>query len=158
MIASAQEKSFNQFGDAGLFCPGKLPPEGKRFLAQMQMDALNAHAHKLAFVGFQVKSRRDRETHKEKLKRYLSAGDWAGVKFGGSTAAPAVVRRALASNMKAVARGQRRGRRWRHAGRVRSPFPVPQTLRKGGGRQRPRGFGKNDECGFLPKAATPGRK
>jgi hypothetical protein len=44
------------------------------------MDALNAHAHKLAFVGFQVKSHRDRETLKEKLKRYLSTGDWAGVK------------------------------------------------------------------------------
>ena len=78
MIASAQEKSFNQFGDAGLFCPGKLPPEGKRFLAQMQMDALNAHAHKLAIVGFYVKSHRDRETLKEKLKRYLSTGDWSG--------------------------------------------------------------------------------
>jgi hypothetical protein len=84
MIASAQEKSFNQFGDAGLFCPGKLPPEKKRFLAQMQMDALNAHAHKLAIVGFQVKSHRGRETLKEKLKRYLSTGGWAGVKFGGS--------------------------------------------------------------------------
>jgi hypothetical protein len=28
----------------------------------------------------------------------------------------------------------------------------------GGGRQMPHGFGKKDECGFLPKAATPGWK
>jgi hypothetical protein len=28
----------------------------------------------------------------------------------------------------------------------------------GGGRQMPQGFGKKDECGFLPKAATPGWK
>jgi hypothetical protein len=26
------------------------------------------------------------------------------------------------------------------------------------GRQMPPGFGKKDECGFLPKAATPGWK
>lgn len=78
MIAPAQEKSFNQFGDAGLFCPGKLPPEGKRFLAQMQMDALHAHAHKLAIVGFCVKSRRDCETLKEKLKPHLQTGEWEG--------------------------------------------------------------------------------
>ena len=76
MIASAQEKSFDQFGDAGFFCPGKLPPEGKRFPAQMQMDALNAHAHKLTIVGFCVKSRRGRETLKEKLKPYLQTGEW----------------------------------------------------------------------------------
>jgi hypothetical protein len=44
----------------------------------MQMDALNAHAHKLAIVGFQVKSHRDRESLKEKLKRYLRTGDWSG--------------------------------------------------------------------------------
>ena len=31
--------------------PGKLASEGKRFLAQMQVDALNTHAHKLQFVG-----------------------------------------------------------------------------------------------------------
>jgi hypothetical protein len=42
----------------------------------MQMDPLNAHAHKLTIVGFSVKSRRSRETLKEKLKPYLKTGDW----------------------------------------------------------------------------------
>jgi hypothetical protein len=44
----------------------------------MQMDALNAHAHKLAIVGFCVKSRRDRETLKEKFKPHLQTGEWCG--------------------------------------------------------------------------------
>jgi hypothetical protein len=34
---------------------------------------------------------------------------------------------------------------------------APTALRNGG-RQMPHGFGKKDECGFLPKAATPGWK
>jgi hypothetical protein len=41
------------------------------------MNALCAHAHKLAFVGFKSRNHRGRETLKEKLKRYLRTGDWA---------------------------------------------------------------------------------
>ena len=55
MITSAHEKSFNQLGDAGFFLSGKLAPEGKRLFAQMQMNPLYAHAHKLAIVGLCVK-------------------------------------------------------------------------------------------------------
>jgi len=41
------------------------------------MNAMGAHAHKLALVGIKSRNNRGRETLKEKLKRYLSAGDWA---------------------------------------------------------------------------------
>jgi len=60
MIASADKKSLDQTRNAGLFLPGKLAAKGKRFLAQKQMDALRAHAHKLTIVGFCVNSRRKR--------------------------------------------------------------------------------------------------
>ena len=76
MIASAHEKSFNQFGDAGFFLSGKLASEGKRLFAQMQVNTLDAHAHKLAIVGLYVKRQRGRETLKEKLKPYLQTGEW----------------------------------------------------------------------------------
>ncbi|HEY5041629.1 MAG TPA: hypothetical protein VIK53_06455 [Verrucomicrobiae bacterium] len=76
MIASAHEKSFNQLGDAGFFLSGKLASEGKRLFAQMQVNPLYAHAHKLAIVGLCVKSHRGREPLKEKLKPYLQTGEW----------------------------------------------------------------------------------
>ena len=133
MIASAQEKSFNQFGDAGLFCTGKLPPEGKRFLAQMQMDALNAHAHKLAIVGFHVKSRR------YKTRMVLTT-----VFTMNLLGAPAS-RRPVGSRKPEL------------AGETPALLGTRPSERAGG-RQMPHGFGKKDECGFLPKAATPGWK
>jgi hypothetical protein len=37
----------------------------------MQVNPLDAHAHKLTIVGLHVKSYRGRETLKEKLKPYL---------------------------------------------------------------------------------------
>jgi hypothetical protein len=55
VIASAHEKAFDQFGNAGFLLPSKLASEGKRFFAQMQVNPLNAHAHKLAIVGLCVK-------------------------------------------------------------------------------------------------------
>src|ERR1017187_5979220 len=55
MATASQKKALDQFGDAGFFLAGELPPEGQRLLAQVQMNALNAHAHKLAIVG--LKSR-----------------------------------------------------------------------------------------------------
>ena len=56
MIAPAKKKSLDQPGNAGFFLLGKLAAKRKRFLAQKQMDALRAHAHKLKNVGFCVKS------------------------------------------------------------------------------------------------------
>jgi hypothetical protein len=50
-IAIGQKKIFNQFGNAGLLLSGKLAPEGKRLFAQMQVNPLDAHAHKLTIVG-----------------------------------------------------------------------------------------------------------
>ena len=73
-MASAEEISLDQFGNAGFFLSGKLASEGKRLFAQMQVNTLDAHAHKLTIVGFRVKSHRGRET--PKLKPYLQAGRW----------------------------------------------------------------------------------
>ena len=82
MIAPAEEKTFYQFGNAGFFLSGKLASEGKRFLAQMQVNTLYAHAHKLSIVGLCVKSHRGRETLKEKLKPYLQTGGWSVQIYG----------------------------------------------------------------------------
>ena len=76
MIASAHEKSLDQPGNAGFFLSSKLASEGKRLFAQKQMDALCAHAHKLAIVGLCVKRECGRETLKEKFKPYLQTGEW----------------------------------------------------------------------------------
>jgi len=77
VIAPAEEKTFDQFRHAGLPLSGELAPKSEGLLAQKQMNALCAHAHKLAFVGFKSRNHRRRETLKEKPKPYLPTGDWS---------------------------------------------------------------------------------
>jgi hypothetical protein len=77
VIASAEKKSLDEPGNASFFLSGKLTAKKKRFLAQKQMDALCAHAHKLTIVGLCVKSHRGHEMLKEKLKPCLHTGEWS---------------------------------------------------------------------------------
>jgi hypothetical protein len=51
LIASGHEKTLHQFREAGLFLAGQLLPEDQRLPAQAQMNPLDVHAHKIAFVG-----------------------------------------------------------------------------------------------------------
>jgi len=52
-----QEKSFNQFGDAGLFCPASCARR-KAIPCSNANGCVERSCHKLAIVGFHVKSRR----------------------------------------------------------------------------------------------------
>ena len=55
MIAPGHEETLHQFRDANPLFARELLPKGERLLAQVQMNALDVHAHKLAIVGLCVK-------------------------------------------------------------------------------------------------------